>query len=205
MRTINPWPRKRKPLSKARFVKRPNRFLVRCVHEQLGEIAAHLPNPGRPILSYYGGRSLHEQSHGESFLTLLTERFGGRGLYLLDEPEAALSPMRQMAAITRIHDLVGQQSQFLIATPYPGTRLRGDVLSQGRFLVSDWDQYGSYENRVYFEMGDLTEELVIRMQKKAYRSFYLRPGYILQQLFVPHNYRFFLRGLKGLWSFVLRG
>jgi predicted ATPase len=74
---------------------------------------------GPPIISYYGNRSLHEQSHGESFLALITERFGGNGLYILDEPEAALSPQRQLAALSRIHDLVLEDSQFLIATHSP--------------------------------------------------------------------------------------
>lgn len=45
-----------------------------------------------PIINSYGGRSLHEQSHGESFMSLVVERFGGEGFYILDEPEAALSP-----------------------------------------------------------------------------------------------------------------
>jgi len=67
----------------------------------------------------YGGRSLHEQSHGESFMALMMERFGGSGLYLLDEPEAALSPQRQLAALARIHDLVCADSQFIIATHSP--------------------------------------------------------------------------------------
>ncbi len=67
----------------------------------------------------YGGRSLHEQSHGESFLALLMNRFGGQGLYILDEPEAALSPQRQLAALSRIHDLVLEGSQFVIATHSP--------------------------------------------------------------------------------------
>lgn len=67
----------------------------------------------------YGGRSLHEQSHGESFLALMMERFGGNGLYLLDEPEAALSPQRQLAVLSRIHDLVKDRSQFIIATHSP--------------------------------------------------------------------------------------
>jgi predicted ATPase len=67
----------------------------------------------------YGGRSLHQLSHGESFLALMMNRFGGRGLYLLDEPEAALSPQRQLAVIARIHDLVCDQSQFIIATHSP--------------------------------------------------------------------------------------
>lgn len=77
------------------------------------------PAPGPPIIASYGGVSLHEQSHGESFLRLLNDRFGGRGLYLLDEPEAALSPTRQLALLARLHDLVKQESQFIIATHSP--------------------------------------------------------------------------------------
>ncbi len=67
----------------------------------------------------YGGKSLHEQSHGESFLSLLSNRFHGNGLYLLDEPEAALSPSRQLAVISLIHHLVKLNSQFIIATHSP--------------------------------------------------------------------------------------
>jgi predicted ATPase len=77
------------------------------------------PGNGPPIGPSYGERALHEQSHGESFLALLVNRFHGDGLYLLDEPEAALSPSRQLAVITRIHDLVQQNSQFIIATHSP--------------------------------------------------------------------------------------
>jgi len=64
-------------------------------------------------------RSLHEQSHGESFLALMLHRFGGNGLYILDEPEAALSPVRQLAVLRRIHQLVEEHSQFIIATHSP--------------------------------------------------------------------------------------
>jgi predicted ATPase len=67
----------------------------------------------------YGGISLHEQSHGESFMSLLTERFHGNGLYILDEPEAALSPIRQLAMLRRMNQLVRQNSQFIIATHSP--------------------------------------------------------------------------------------
>jgi predicted ATPase len=77
------------------------------------------PSFGPPLIDSYGGRSLHEQSHGESFLALITHRFGGRGLYILDEPEAALSPQRQLAVLARIHDLIEDRSQFLIATHSP--------------------------------------------------------------------------------------
>lgn len=74
---------------------------------------------GGPVIAAYGGRSLHEQSHGESFLKLLNERFGGRSLFILDEPEAALSPQRQLDALERLHALVKQDSQFVIATHSP--------------------------------------------------------------------------------------
>jgi predicted ATPase len=74
---------------------------------------------GPPIINSYGYKSLHEQSHGESFFALITKRFGGNGLYILDEPEAALSPSRQLAMLVRIHELVGMNSQFIIATHSP--------------------------------------------------------------------------------------
>ena len=67
----------------------------------------------------YGGISLHEQSHGESFLSLITNRFEGHGLYILDEPEAALSPHRLLSLLVAIDDLVKNDSQFLIATHSP--------------------------------------------------------------------------------------
>jgi predicted ATPase len=72
-----------------------------------------------PVINSYGGRSLHEQSHGESFFALLQRRFGGHGFYVLDEPEAALSPTRQLDVLQRMHQLVGAQSQFIIATHSP--------------------------------------------------------------------------------------
>lgn len=74
---------------------------------------------GPPIIDSYGGISLHKQSHGESFMSLILNRFSGNGLYILDEPEAALSPTRQMALLSRIHDLVKLNSQFIIATHSP--------------------------------------------------------------------------------------
>ena len=77
------------------------------------------PDLGGRVIDAYGGRSLHEQSHGESFFALLENRFRGRGLYILDEPEAALSPSRQMSFLARMHELIGQQSQFIIATHSP--------------------------------------------------------------------------------------
>jgi predicted ATPase len=74
---------------------------------------------GPPIINAYGGRSLHEQSHGESFMALMTNRFSADGIYVLDEPEAALSPQRQLEALRRIHDLASDGAQFIIATHSP--------------------------------------------------------------------------------------
>lgn len=74
---------------------------------------------GPPIKESYGGKSLHEQSHGESFFATFVHRFGGHGLYLMDEPEAALSPLRQMSLLVRMRELVNNQSQFIIATHSP--------------------------------------------------------------------------------------
>lgn len=77
------------------------------------------PAPAPPIINSYGFRSLHEQSHGESFFALMNNRFGGQGFYVLDEPEAALSPTRQLAMLVRMHELVRAKSQFVIATHSP--------------------------------------------------------------------------------------
>src|SRR5687768_4530105 len=77
------------------------------------------PSFGPPLIDSYGGRSLHEQSHGESFLALMKNRFGPNGLYILDEPEAALSPSRQLSLLIRMRELLEEGSQFIIATHAP--------------------------------------------------------------------------------------
>lgn len=118
------------------------RFATRQSHSGLHEYLRLVRPPGRPrdgyflraesfynvataaedqygVLDAYGGRSLHEQSHGESFMALVMHRLGGQGLYLFDEPEAALSPTRQMSLIAAMHGLVERGSQFIIATHSP--------------------------------------------------------------------------------------
>ncbi len=80
---------------------------------------------GRPLGSHqvhapYGGRSLHTRSHGEAFWELFTNRFRSQGLYLMDEPEAALSPLRQLAFLALLKQMVEDSgSQFLITTHSP--------------------------------------------------------------------------------------
>ncbi|QWU15207.1 AAA family ATPase [Paenibacillus sophorae] len=108
----------------ARGVKRPkDGFFLRA--ESYYNVASYIdeldeqPSPGPRLRDSYGGKSLHEQSHGESFFAAFMHRFGGRGLYILDEPEAALSPLRQMSLLARMHQLVRSDSQFVIATHSP--------------------------------------------------------------------------------------
>ncbi len=74
---------------------------------------------GPPVISSYGGVSLHKQSHGESFLALAENRFGGNGLYILDEPEAALSPSGIIRLMQRMDELAEKDSQFIISTHSP--------------------------------------------------------------------------------------
>ncbi len=116
--TLHEFIRLAKGLKKPRdgfFLRAESFFNVATEIERMDAEPAFAP----PLINSYGGKSLHEQSHGEAFLALLMNRFGGQGLYLLDEPEAALSPQRQLAVLARIHDLVHDQSQFIIATHSP--------------------------------------------------------------------------------------
>ncbi len=97
------------------FLRAESLYNVATNIEELDRIAAPTPS----ISSSYGGVSLHHQSHGESFLSIVQNRFGGNGLYILDEPEAALSPQRLLTLIIEIHELVQKNSQFIIATHSP--------------------------------------------------------------------------------------
>lgn len=85
--------------------------------ESFFNVASYMDQVG--YLQSYGDRSLHACSHGEAFMALLIHKLRGNGLYLFDEPEAALSPNRQLAALTAIHQLVKDESQFIIATHSP--------------------------------------------------------------------------------------
>jgi predicted ATPase len=78
------------------------------------------PYVGHAAYKPYGGKSLNERSHGQAFLTFFTNRFDKKGLYLLDEPESALSPQNQLAFMRIIWELQQtNQAQFIIATHSP--------------------------------------------------------------------------------------
>lgn len=96
----------------------------------------------------YGGRSLHTRSHGEMFLTIVQERMRSESLFLLDEPEAALSPMRQLTLLKEIDWLVRSGCQFVIATHSPMLMAYPDALiyELGDFGIreTDWKATDHY-------------------------------------------------------------
>lgn len=101
-----------------RGVGRPNTdYFLRA--ESFFTAVTYLEQLGENSLRAYGGASLHEQSHGESFLSVMINRFGPDGFYLLDEPEAALSTQNCLTCLRRIYELVSERSQFVIATHSP--------------------------------------------------------------------------------------
>ena len=90
-------------------------FFLRA--ESFYNLATEIENLG--VEYGYGKKPLHAQSHGEAFLSLLLNRLQGDGVYLFDEPEAALSPQRQLSVLALLHRLVYHQSQLIIATHSP--------------------------------------------------------------------------------------
>ena len=126
------------------FLRAESFFNVATHIEQLDEGPG-----GAAIIDSYGGVSLHEQSHGESFLALILNRFGPQGLYVLDEPEAALSLRGNLALMRRMHDLAADGSQFLVATHspillgYPGARIY--VLSEAGIAEAAYEETEQYE------------------------------------------------------------
>ena len=113
--------------------------------ESFFNVATYVESIPEAVASH-GGRPLHERSHGESFIALVTHRFGPNGLYILDEPEAALSVRGELALMRRMHDLIAEGSQFIISTHspvllgYPGARiyvLSDDGIAQTRYEDTD--------------------------------------------------------------------
>jgi predicted ATPase len=109
---------------------------------------------GTPVKTYYGGKSLHDQSHGESFWALLKYRLGGNGLYFFDEPEAALSPTRLLELLVRIDELVKNNSQFIISThspilmAYPNAEIF--EINDGKLLKTRFEETEHYKITKYF-------------------------------------------------------
>lgn len=117
-------------------------FFLRA--ESFYNVATEIERLGLDGVAAYGSRSPHERSHGESFLDLLAHRFRENGLYLLDEPEAALSARGCLRAVARITELVARNCQFLIAThspvllAVPGARIL-EIGADGRLAPVGYD------------------------------------------------------------------
>src|SRR5580698_2986037 len=96
------------------FLRAASFFNTATLIDQLDAI----PSPAPPVSAFYGGQSMHARSHGETFFTLLECKFRRDGLFLLDEPEAALSPQRQLSFLVLMHDVLKRfrDAQFIIST-----------------------------------------------------------------------------------------
>ena len=105
---------------------------------------------GAPIIDSYGGVSLHRQSHGESFLALAENRFGGQGLYILDEPEAALSPNGILRLMCQMQALIQRNSQFIISTHSP--MLMAFPQAQVYQITPEGIQSVSYRETEHFQL-----------------------------------------------------
>jgi predicted ATPase len=127
-------------------------FFLRA--ESFFNVATHIEElddapGGPPLIASYGGTSLHEQSHGESFLSVILNRFGSDGFFVLDEPEAALSLRGCLALMRAMHDLAAAGAQFVVATHspillgYPGARLY--VLDEEGIGERDYEETEQYE------------------------------------------------------------
>ncbi|MCH1625250.1 AAA family ATPase [Ferdinandcohnia quinoae] len=130
-----------------------NGFFLRA--ESFYHFVSHIDEVDLTGFRDYGGRSLHEQSHGESFLSLFLNRFKGSAIYLLDEPEAALSPQRQLSFLRIIHDLTESgDCQFIIATHspillgYPGATILS--FDDGRIAEVNYEETDHYRITKYF-------------------------------------------------------
>lgn len=119
------------------------------------------------VTQAYGGKSLHNQSHGESFLSIFLKRFMGNGLYILDEPEAALSPVSQMSLLIRINELVNLNSQFIVAThssillAIPNAEIL-EITEKGIFERKYFETEHFKTMKNFFENTEKTVESLIR-------------------------------------------
>jgi predicted ATPase len=112
------------------------------------------PGGGSSIINSYGGKSLHNQSHGESFLSLLKNRLWGNGLYIFDEPEAAFSPMKLLELLVITDNLVKNNSQFIISThspilmAYPNAEIYEII--DGKLKLTAFEDTNHYSVTKYF-------------------------------------------------------
>ncbi len=138
------------------------KFFLRA--ESFYNVASEIESLG---VSGYGNTSLHACSHGESFLQLIENRFTPNGLYILDEPEAALSPTRQMTLLCLINELVNKGCQFIIATHSPIliSYNRGKILD-----ISNNFQEVKYEDTEIYQTYKMYLDNPQMMQERLFRD-----------------------------------
>lgn len=147
------------------FLRGESFYNVASEIDKLDEEYQDLPK----IIDSYGGISLHEQSHGESFWSLFMNRLSGNGVYILDEPESALSATKQIAMLSKINNLAGKNAQFIIATHSP-------------ILLS-------YPNAWIYQMGENKIAKVKYEESEVYRvykAFLDHPQRILNNIFTSN-------------------
>ncbi|CAH0235088.1 MULTISPECIES: AAA family ATPase [unclassified Pedobacter] len=152
------------------FLRGESFYNVASEIDKLDEDDPDIPISLTKIIDSYGGISLHEQSHGESFWSLFMNRFSGHGVYILDEPESALSATKQIAMLSKINSLVNKNAQFIIATHSP-------------ILLS-------YPNAWIYEMSENKIAKVKYEESEVYRvykAFLDHPQRILDNLFTSNT------------------
>jgi predicted ATPase len=115
----------------------------------LNRVRSMVTNQKNALIAKYG-QDLNAYSHGEGFMKIFESRFTQRGVYILDEPEASLSPVRQLSLMSLVHDMVKyQQAQFILATHspiimgMPGATLY--ELREGKITVVDYEDTEHYQ------------------------------------------------------------
>jgi predicted ATPase len=139
------------------LIKPKDGFFLRA--ESFYNVATNIDELG--VTEYYGDRSLsvpvkslHDQSHGESFLSLLKYRLWGNGVYIFDEPESAFSPMRLLEILVIIDNLVKNNSQFIISTHSPILMAypKAEILEikDGKLILTEFEDTNHYSITKYF-------------------------------------------------------
>lgn len=151
-------------LSVPRYNKPKTKFFLRAesFYNFSSEVERLVKEDGFVTLYNAYGGNLHECSHGESFIKLVQNRFTGNGFYILDEPEAALSPTRQMTLLYLINELVKEGAQFIIATHSPIliSYINGEIMDLNNdFKIIDYKDTNIYQTyKMYLENPEMMQK-----------------------------------------------
>lgn len=122
--------------------------------ESFYNVNSEIERLGRDSIACYGGKSLHQLSHGEGFMALIKHRLSGRGIYIFDEPEAALSFQNQLAFLCWIKQTVAQGAQIIISTHSPVVLSYPDAsifeIEDGRLVAKQYQECNVYRNLMAF-------------------------------------------------------